>query len=253
VGIIVPAYFAPGSGGPGGAGDGWAAMAAAASQVRITAIFDPNSGPASSASSAYASAFTQLEAAGGKVVAYVSTVNATASLSSVESQISTYINQYGNLIEGFMLDQMLVTTNTLSYYQSLDSYIKGLSSSYTIIGNPGQPYLNGVSPQDYLSTADIFSIFEGPNSAPAGSPGYNTFPYGQTWYQSYPSDLFSNTIYDVAANSGDASQSSAMVADVSEAVQLGVGYVYITNLSGGNPYDALPSYWAQEVSTVAEA
>ena len=111
--------------------------------------------------------------------------------------------------------------------------------------------MNGVSPQDYLSTADVFNIFEGPNSAPAGSPGYNTYPYGQTWFESYPSDRFSNTIYDVPADAGDPSQSSAMLADVSQAVQLDAGYVYITNLSGGNPYDALPSYWDQEVSAVA--
>ncbi len=64
---------------------------------------------------------------------------------------------------------MFITPSTLSYYQSLNAYIKGLTPSYTIIGNPGQPFLNGVAPQEYLSTADVFNIFEGPNTAP--SPG----------------------------------------------------------------------------------
>jgi hypothetical protein len=255
MGIIVPAYFAPGTGGPGGVGDGWAAMAAAAATVHITAIFNPNSGPASSYSSAYANAFTNLENAGGKVVAYVWTDNGnadgTAPISTVENEISTYLTQYGTLIDGFMLDGMLITPSTLSYYQGLDSYIKNLSPSYTVIGNACQPFTNGVSAQDYLSCADIFNIFEGPNSAPSGSPGYNTYPYGQTWYESYPSDRFSNVIYDVPADADDSSTSSAMVADVSQAAQLDAGYVYITDLSGGNPYDALPSYWNQEVSTVA--
>jgi hypothetical protein len=73
MGITVPAYFAPGTGGPGGVGDGWAAMAAAAAKVPLTAIFDPNNGPLPGpASSAYANAFTELEDAGGKVVAYIS-------------------------------------------------------------------------------------------------------------------------------------------------------------------------------------
>ena len=44
-----------------------------------------------------------------------------------------------------------------------------------------------------------------------------------------------------------------MLADLSQAVQLDAGYIYITDLSGGNPYDALPSYWDQEVSAVAAA
>jgi hypothetical protein len=252
MGIIVPAYFAPSSGGPGGAGDGWAAMAAAARTVSITAIFNPDSGPASGpANQAYANAFTQLEGNGGKVVAYVWTDNGEEPIVTVESEISTYISQYGNLINGFMLDGMLVTPSTLSYYQNLDSYIKGLSSSYTIIGNPGQPYLNGLAPADYLSVADIYNIFEGPNSAPSGSPGYNTFPYGQTWYQSFPSDRFSNTVSDVPADTDNSSESSAMLSDVALAAQRDAGYVYITDLTGSNPYDALPSYWNQEVTTVA--
>jgi hypothetical protein len=252
MGIIVPSYFAPGSGGPGGVGDGWAAMAAAATQVPITAIFNPNSGPLPGpASSAYSSAFTQLENAGGKVVAYVWTDNGDSPIITVESEISTYITQYGSLIDGFLLDGMLVTPSTLSYYQALDSYIKGLNSAYTVIGNPGQPYTNGVSTQDYLSTADIFNIFEGQNSAYSGPVGPDTFPYGQTWYESEPSDRFSNTIYNVPADASDPSQSSAMLADVSLAQQLDAGYVYITNLSGSNPYDALPSYWDQEVAAIA--
>jgi hypothetical protein len=70
----MPSYFAPGTGEPGGVGDGWAAMAAAAAKVPITAIFNPNSGPLPGPpSAAYAAAFTQLESAGGKVVAYVYT------------------------------------------------------------------------------------------------------------------------------------------------------------------------------------
>ena len=176
---------------------------------------------------------------------YVSTDNGNASLSTVEGEISTYISQYGSLINGFMLDEVLIIPSTLSYYQSLYAYVKSQNPSDTVMANPGQPYLNGVSPQDYLSTADVFNLFEGTNAS------YTSFPSGQTWFESYPSDRFWNTIYDVAANSGDPSQSSAMLADLSNAVALDTGYVYITDLSGGNPYDGLPSYWDQEVSAVA--
>jgi Spherulation-specific family 4/Domain of unknown function (DUF4214) len=250
LGIIVPSYFAPGTGGPGGVGDGWAAMAAAAAKVPITAIFNPNSGPLPGPPSpAYAASFTQLEAAGGKVVAYVYTdkgnADGTAPLSAVEGEMSTYISQYGTLINGFLLDGTLITPSTLSYYVTLHSFIKGLSQSYTVLANPGQPYLNGVSPQNYLSTADVFNLFEGT------SAGYSTYPFSQTWYESDPSDRFWNTIYNVAANTGDPTQSSAMLAALSAAVSLDAGSIFITNLTGSNPYDALPSYWNQEVAAVA--
>jgi hypothetical protein len=244
VGILVPSYFYPGTGGPGGVGDGWAAMAAAAREVSITAIFNPDSGPGPGEDPNYASAMANLEAAGGKVVAYVYTDNGNAPLATVEGQISTYISQYGHLINGFFLDGMFVIPSTLSYYQSLDSYIKGLNSSYTVIGNPGQPFLNGVTPQQYLSTADIFNIFEGPNTAPPGDPGFNNYPYGLNWFQSYPSSRFANVIFDVPT-------ASDMLADLSRAVQLNAGYVYITDQTLPNPYSQLPSYWDQEVAAAA--
>jgi hypothetical protein len=242
VGILVPAYFYPGT---GGVGDGWAAMTAAASEVPITAVFNPDSGPLPGpADPNYVAAMTSLENAGGKVVAYVYTDGGNTPIATVESQISTYISQYGSLINGFFLDGMLVTPSTLSYYQSLDSYIKGIESSYTVIGNPGQPFLNGVTPQQYLSTADIFNIFEGPNTAPSGDPGFNNYPYGLNWFQSYPRDRFANVIYDVPT-------ASDMLADLKKAVQLNAGYVYITDQTLPNPYSQLPSYWNQEVAAIA--
>lgn len=245
LGVIVPAYFYPGSGGPGGTGDGWAAMAAAATQIPVTAVFNPDSGPLPGpADPKYVTAMTNLENAGGRAVAYVYTDDGNTPLATAEGQMTTYISQYGSLIDGFYLDGMSLTPSTLSYYQTLDSYVKALRASYTVIGNPGQPYLNGLSPTDYLSTADTFDIFEGPNSAPAGDPGFNNYPYGLNWFQGYPSDRFSNTIYD-------APSASAMLGDVSQAAQLNAGYVYVTDQALPNPYAQLPSYWDQEVSALA--
>ncbi len=245
VGLIVPSYFYPGSGGPGGTGDGWAAMTAAASQVQITAILNPDSGPlAGPADPNYVNAMTSLENAGGKVIAYVDTANGTAPLATVEGELSTYIGQYGNLIGGFFFDDMNVLPSTLSYYQALDTYTKGLSSSYLVVGNPGQPFLNGVSPADYLSTADVIDIFEGPNTGAPGDAGFNNYPYGLNWFQSYPSSHFENIVFDVAT-------STSMLADLNQAIQLNAGSIYITDQSGANPYSELPSYWTQEVSALA--
>jgi hypothetical protein len=237
-GILVPAYFYPGTGGPGGVGDGWAAMDAAAGTVPITAIFNPASGPGPSMDPVYAAAMTNLENSGGHVVAYVYSGNGSVPLATVETQIQTYISQYGRLINGFFIDGMFVLPSTLSYYQGIYGFIKGESASYTVIGNPGQPFLNGVTPTDYLTTADVFNIFEGSNTA------FGAYPYTLNWFQSYPSNRFSNIIYDVPT-------ASAMLTDVNSAVQLNAGYVYVTDQTLPNPYDQLPSYWNQEVAAVA--
>ncbi len=188
VGTIVPAYFYPGTGGPGGVGDGWGAMAAAAAEIPLTAIFNPNSGPLPGPPDPnYVNAMTNLEKASGQVVGYLYTGDGKTPLVKVEGEVSTYITQYASLIDGFFIDGMAVTPSTLSYYQQLDGYIKGLSPSYAVIGNPAQPNLNGVSPTNYLSTADIFNIFEGPNT---GSGGFNEYPGGVNWFRRYPSDRF---------------------------------------------------------------
>jgi Spherulation-specific family 4 len=246
-GLIVPSYFYPGTGGPGGVGNGWAAMDTAAAQVPLIAVFNPDSGPLPGpADPNYVNALTNLENAGGKVAAYVFTNNGNTPLTSVESQISTYLTQYGHLIEGFYLDGMLLLPSTLSYYQTLDTYIHGLSASDLVIGNPGQPFLNGLLPSDYLSAAGIFNIFEGPNTAPSpGTPGFNAYPYGLNWFQSYPSNRFSNTIFDAP--------DSSLLPDLDKAVALNAGYVYITNETLPNPYSQLPSYWDQEVSALVAA
>ena len=88
VGVLVPSYFYPGTGGPGGVGDGWAALAAAASQIPVTAILNPDSGPlAGPADPNYVNAMTNLENAGGHVVAYVFTNDGNTPLATVEGQI----------------------------------------------------------------------------------------------------------------------------------------------------------------------
>lgn len=249
MGILVPAYFYPTT---GGVNDEWTQMTSEAGKVPITAIFNPASGPGSSTDTNYVHAITNLENAGGHVVAYVNSGdgNGSISLATIENQISTYISQYGNLIDGFFIDNMFVQPSTLLFYQSLDTYIKNLSSSYTVIGNPGQPFLNGVSPTDYLSTADVFNIFEGPDMAPSpGAAGFDAYPYGLNWFQkpSFPSSRFSNIVYGVSGV-------SEMLADVSKAAQLNAGYVDVTDQgtqTQSPSYDQLPSYWDQEVAAIS--
>ncbi len=252
-GVLVPAYFYPGTGGPGGVGDGWAAMTAAAGTIPVTAIFNPDSGPLPGPPDPnYVNAMTNLEKAGGTVVAYIPSSFGSTPLATIESDIQTYITQYGNLIKGFFIDQMNILPSTLSYYQDIDNSIKSLGSSYTVVGNPGSPFLNGVSPQDFLSTANVLNIFEGPNIAPApGAPGFDAYPYGLNWFLNYPSNRFSNIVFDVPADAGNPSGSSAMLADLSKAVQLNAGYVYVTDQTLPNPYAQLPSYWDQEVAAIA--
>jgi hypothetical protein len=243
VGVIVPAYFYPGTGGPGGSGDGWAALAAAAGQVAVTAIFNPDSGPAPGpADPNYVTALTNLENAGGRVIAYVWTNYAGVPLATVEGEINTYLSQYGSLIQGFFLDGMANDNSTgdVSYYHSLYAYVKGLNPAYLVVGNPGTSTV-----PDYLTAAtqgaDVVVTFENPAANYAGNPP-------PSWVSGYAPSHFGNVLYAEPTVAG-------MNADVALAGQRNVGYVYLTDQTLNPPtgylYDQLPSYWDQEVTSLA--
>jgi hypothetical protein len=244
---LVPAYFAPGTGGAGGVGDGWSQMTDAASTISITAIMNPNSGPGDVGQvDAYQTVVGNLQKAGGSVIGYVDTGNGSVALSTVESNIQIYLSSHVNL-NGFFLDQVSPWVN-LNYYQTLYSYIKNLDSShpYEVVGNVGTPFLNGLTPAQFLSVADKTVIFEGPNSAPAGQAGFNNYPYGLDWMTTggYSSDRFVNLIHTTPSVSD-------MQSDVLKASSLNAGSVYITDGTLPNPWNQLPSYWNEEVAALA--
>jgi hypothetical protein len=242
LGTIVPSYFYPGTGGPGGSGDGWAAMTTAASQIPLTAILNPNSGPGSSVDSNYVNALTNLEVAGGTAIAYIYTGYGSVPLATVESQVDTYISQYGPLINGFFVDTMSNLPAELSYYESLYAYIKGLNSTYEVVGNAGTATL-----ESYVTshTADVFVTYENDDLA---------HPYASSpppsWVYGYPAGDFASVIYDQPSVAG-------MQADVNTALTYNVGHVYVTDESLNPPtgylYDRLPSYWDQEVAAIKAA
>ncbi len=242
LGLLVPAYFYPGTGGPGGVGDGWSSLSSASASVPLIAIFNPNSGPAPGPPDPnYVQAMTQVEKAGGQIVAYAYTGGGTVPLSEVEQELSTYVVQYGSLIQGFFFDVMTLSTATVGYYDQLETYARGLCPSCLVMGNPGQPSLGDLSPAQYLSVADTFNIFEGPDSGPGG---FSSYPGTSTWFLGYTSDRFSNIIYSAPV--------SSLVADLTKAVQFNAGDVYVTDDSGANPFGYLPSYWDQEVAAVSQ-
>src|SRR5215469_175100 len=194
LGTLVPSYFYPGTGGPGGSGDGWAAMTSAARQIPLTAILNPASGPGPSADPNYTAALTSLESAGGKAIAYVYTGYGAVPEATVESQIDTYISQYGSLINGFFLDGMSNLTTELSYYESVYAYIKGLNSTYEVVGNPGTATL-----ESYVTsqTADVFVTYENDDQVHP----YTSSP-PPAWVYGYPAGDFASIVYDQPSVAG---------------------------------------------------
>ena len=238
--ILVPAYFNPGAGGTEGQTDGWAQLTESAGKVGVTAIFNPNDGPDSSAYPENAAAVSAFRRAGGKVVAYVYTGWGGMPIGVVESQIQAYLDQYPGLVDGFFVDAMSNHPADLSYYQALYQFITARGASFQVIGNPGAPttesYL-GAGAADTLLTYEQSAAFY----AAATPPG---------WVRGYSAAAFGAIVHAEPAVFG-------MVKDVALAEGRRVGYLYVTDETmdplSGSLYTRLPSYWNEEVAAVGAA
>ena len=224
---LVPAYFYP-VGNPY-----WSELDAAASQIGVTAILNPNSGPGNSADPNYVTAVNNLEAAGGKVLGYVYTSYGSRSLAAVEADVNAYINFYH--INGIFFDEQSNSPAEVSYYNQLDNYVKSLNPAYEVIANPGT---NTVPAYLTAPTADTLVTFEDTASA------YSTYTPA-SWTSTYSPGHFANIVYGEPTTAG-------MLNDLQLAQANNAGYVYVTDDTLPNPYDSLPSYWDQEVAAIAE-
>ncbi len=223
--VVIPSYFNATS-----SVSNWNSLTATARKVPTTAILNPNSGPGIKEDVAYAAAVTRLHAAGGKVIGYVSTSYAKRSLSAVVADINAYVTLYK--VDGFFIDEMTADSQMshVQFYQSIYNYIKGLKSTYSVMGNPGTNV-----PELYASlpTADQFVVFENTVKSYAR---YQPM----SWQAAYPKNRFVHMVYGATA--------AQLPGVVQYAKTHGAGGVYVTSLAGSNPYKALPPYWDQETA-----
>ncbi|MEW4567022.1 spherulation-specific family 4 protein [Tautonia sp. JC769] len=157
---LVPAYFYP----TWWQGSPWDDLNQAASQIPIEAIMNPASGPGHVQNPDYVRAVTDLRAAGGKVIGYVSTGFGSRPMRDVVAEIRAYLSWYD--VDGIFLDEMGNQAGPLDY-ESLYCYIKlsqfVVGRELRVVGNVGIPFAPA---QGYLRSADTLVIFEGPQASP---------------------------------------------------------------------------------------
>ena len=158
--ILVPAYFDPGA-----TGGLWNDLNMAATQVPLTAILNPASGPGAAFDSDYNTAVNALRTAGGRVVGYVPTSYGTRPFDQVQVDIDAYDSWYN--LDGIFIDEMSNSgaQGLLDYYGDIYSYIHALNVNWEMIGNPGT---NTVESYLMHPAADRLVVFESDGAAYAG-------------------------------------------------------------------------------------
>ena len=215
--IFVPAYFD---------GSIWT-QATSSRPAPSTMILNPATGVGAGAAPnpAYQAVVKRAQAAGSTVLGYSSTADGQRPIAQVEADVRNYKAWYG--VTGIFLDVVNGVPGELSYYQHLASYIHRTIPGSSVWLNPG------IYPdQQYMSVGNVIMVFEGTYAQ------YRNFQE-PAWAHEFPATRFANTIYGATSS---AQANSA----ISLAKSRNAGYVYVTNLAGSNPYDALPSYWSSE-------
>jgi hypothetical protein len=228
--LWVPAYYYPN--GPGLRE--WNRLIAAAKSVPIVAIVNPASGPGARVDPYIAAAITRARKGNVTIVAYVATQYTHKPLAQVKEEVDTYLRFYPD-IEGIHFDEQSSNAKDVDYYAELYRYVRKRIPGATVLNNPGTTCAS-----EYVSrpTSDVVCLFERDRAFEEFRP--------PAWASRFPASRFCVQAYHVDTE-------AQMQQAIRRAIQLPVGYVYITDDQGPNPYDRLPSYWDAEVEAVRQA
>jgi len=147
----------------------------------------------------------------------------------VEADVRKYQAWYG--VTNIFLDEVSSGSGQLAYYRQLANYVHNTNPGSAVMLNPGT-----YPDQQYMSVGDIVMVFENT---------YASYVNLQvpSWTRKYKAGKFAYAVY--------AASGSQMVNAIGLARQRHAGYVYVTDGTGSQRYDSLPSYWSREVSVIS--
>lgn len=225
--LWVPAYYYPN--GPGR--EHWDRLIATAGRAPIVAIVNPNSGPGDRVDKNFAAVLKRARKANLDVVGYVGTQYTRKPLDRVKEEVDRYLKFYPE-IRGIHFDEQSAEAKAVDYYAELYRYVHRRIPDALVLTNPGTNCA-----AEYVSrpASDVVCLFERDRAFESFRP--------PAW-----ASRFSPARFCVQACQIDSKE--RMEECIRKSAQLRIGYVFITDDSGPNPYDRLPSYWEAEVDAV---
>ena len=250
--VLVPAYFSG-----TGTSSPWNTLTAGATsypKVQITAIANPHSGiltPNTEVNADVLTAMTAFRAVtktagdpSNRVVGYVATASGSSgalSVTDVKATIDNYIRLYPGVLDGFFLDGMSADSTRLAYFQDIYTYVQS-KGSYKVIGNPGTyPAAAYAIANSGTGVADVLVTYAGNAAAYQAIDPQPAHP----WV--YAKD---NTAQAMLVHTASTCTDMQTALAKANTPRMNTGMVYVTNLTIGTPWSALPTYWPQLLGTV---
>lgn len=227
--LLVPAYFYP-------AGEGrahWDNLLAAADKVPVVAIVNPASGPGRRVDPNYVAIFDRAKETKITLIGYVSTSYAKRPIADVQAEVDMWLKSYPG-IQGIFFDEQPSAAEHVSYYAALYKHVREERKLSLVVTNPGT-----VCDEAYFSqpASDVICLFE--NRTPFTA---DRLP---DWSAKYAAKHVAVLPYNVQT-------ADEMRACLRAAAARKVGCLYVTDDSGRNPWDRLPSWWAEQVEAVRQ-
>jgi hypothetical protein len=227
--LLVPAYFYP-------AGDGlkhWDRLITSAGRAPVVAVANVNSGPGTKPDPNYVKILDRAARAGVTLVGYVSTRYGKRPLQEVKDDVDRWLRLYPS-VRGIFFDEQASGADAVGHYAALYAHARKDRGRSPVVTNPGT-----VCDAGYLKqpATDVACLFEAAKGFDAFGP--------PAWAERYPPARFAALAHGVA----DAGE---MEKDVRAAVRKRIGYLYVTDGGGANPWDRLPRYWDREVEVVRQ-
>jgi serine/threonine protein kinase len=225
--LLVPAYFYPG-------GDGlkeWDRLIDSADATGLVAIVNPASGPGKEADRNFVQVMDRARTAGITLIGYVSTAHAKRPLPEVEADVERWVRFYPR-VDGIFFDEQASGADQVDYYAALYDQARKLLPRALVVTNPGT-----LCAEEYLSrpAADVACLAEVSKSF----ADYRV----PSWAGRYTANRFCALIRGIT-------KAELMKEYIREMPDKAVGYCYITQTTGPNPWDRLPPYWEAEVAAV---
>lgn len=219
--LYVPAFFRP--------GPEWAALAKAKAPPSTVLLDLTSLGAGTAPEAGFRPAVAALQARGVQVLGYSTTSYGTRPIPEVVDDVRHYAAWYG--VHNVFLDEVTSGLGHLGYYESLQKAIRAVEPKAKIWLNPGT-----YPARAYMHLGDVVMAFEGPWS----SFRHLVVP---SWAHRYAAPRFAFVVYGTGAGN--------LGGVVRLTRRRHAGYLYVTDGTGGNPYAALPSYFAAEDAATA--
>ena len=228
--VLVPSYMYPSA--SGSAWNTFIAHPMRSTKVGRIMIVNPNSGPGKEAKTDYRNIVEAAQRSGNKVYGYVSTRYGKVDARTVEEEVREYLKWYR--VDGIFVDEVSAEPAQVArYYQPLATFISTVTDGGGVILNAGT-YPDASYAEIKVQPPSKLQIVVFENDYAVFSSASFIVP---SWTRKYPPSMFIDIVYKTPA------------VDVAKVLQLsakrGVGFVYVTDQIMPDPYEALPSYWAE--------